>query len=657
MKQYLLAICALFTFQISAQEHALEEQVLFTVNQEEVTAEEFVKVYNKNRNIGEDIDPKTPSEYLDLYINFKLKVQDAKQMGMDTMPRFINEFNTYRNQLAQPYLSDKAVNRDLIAEAYARSKYDIRASHIMMGATPESDAIDTLKAYKKLVALKERIEKGESFEEVARQYSTDTYSAKNGGDLGYFTVFNMVYPFESAAYNTEVGEMSKIVRSQFGYHLIKVTDKRPARGTVQVAHIFLVDNEKSPEQQKLTAEQKIQEIYQKLREGAEFEALAKQYSEDKSSAYAGGIIPEFGINKMFPEFEDQAFALKEEGEISEPFKTPVGWHIIKLVKSPTQKTLEESKPELKKKVERDSRSQQGRISILKDLKKEYGFKEYPKHIELAFSQVYKGYLDMQYDSEGHKHGTKTLFSFADKEYTVTDFLDWLELNQAKGGKKLGKLRMELEKAYDRYSEGSLLGYEKSRLEEKYPEFRMLSREYYEGILLFDLTDKKVWRKSVSDTTGLQNYYADKKEKYRWDTRYEVVMVNAASEKIAKKAMKMLKKGKNIEALNEKLNEESLLNIQVDTGTFELEERKELADFALPAQGFTEIKERDDRYAFVYVLNTLPPSTKTLEEARGMVLSDYSAYLEKEWLKELKAKYEVEVNKEVLSKVIQLLEEE
>jgi peptidyl-prolyl cis-trans isomerase SurA len=654
MKRILSGLLAIVFIQMNAQNKAFDEQTLFTVNKEKVTVNEFMSVYNKNRNIGEDIDPKTPREYLDLYINFKLKVQNAKELGMDTMPRFINEFNTYRSQLAEPYLSDKAVNRELVTEAYNRAKYDIRASHIMMAVPPEAETIDTVKAFKKIKRLKERIEAGESFETIAKEYSQDTYSAKNGGDLGFFTVFNMVYPFESAAYTTEIGEMSDVVRSQFGYHLIKVTDSRPARGTVKVAHILLIDNEQTPELKKLNSKQKIDEIYKEIQEGADFETMAKQYSEDKSSAYAGGLIPEFGINKMFPEFEEVAFSL-EVGEVSQPFKTPVGWHLVKVLEKPESKSLEESEKELKKKIERDSRSQQGRISIIKRLKKDFNFKEYPKNIKLAFSQVDKGYLDMQYDSDGHKYGDKRLFSFEDKEYTVTDFLDWLELNQAKGGKKLGKLNRELEKAYKRFSEGKILAYEKAHLEEKYPEFAMLSREYFEGILLFDLTEKKVWRKSVSDTSGLETFFQANQSKYQWEKRYDLVLVSAATEKIAKKAQKMLKKGKSLAELNEKLNESSLLNLKTDTGTFEVKDKDVLAMLSLPESGVSERIEKDGRYVFAFVKSTTPAGNKTLTEARGMVLSDYTAYLEQEWLKELKAKYEVKVDQGLMNKVEKALE--
>ncbi len=655
MKRVFTAFLALVFFVGNAQNVSLEEQTLFSVNKEKVTAGEFMQVYNKNRNIGEDIDPKTPREYLELYINFKLKVQNAKELGMDTMPRFKNEFNSYRSQLAEPYLSDKAVNKDLVAEAYDRGKYDIRASHIMMAVTPESDAIDTLKSYKKLVKIKERIESGESFEKLAQEYSQDTYSAKNNGDLGYFTVFNMVYPFETAAYNTKVGQLSKIVRSQFGYHLIKVTDVRPARGTVKVAHILLVENDQTGEIQKQNAAQKIQEIYKEIEAGADFATMAKQYSEDKSSAFAGGEIPEFGINKMFPEFEEAAFSL-ETGNVSKPFKTPVGWHIVKVLDKPTVKTLADSERELKTKIDRDSRSQQGRISIIKQLKKDFGFKEFPKNIDLAFSQVDKGYLNMNYDSENHKYGDKIMFSFADKQYTVTNFLDWLELNQAKGGKKLGKLNVELEKAYDSYSQSMVLAYEKANLESKYPEFAMLSREYFEGILLFDLTEKKVWRKSVTDTIGLEAFYAGNKAQYQWTKRYELVLVSAATEKIAKKAQKMLKKGKSIAELNEKLNKESLLNLKTDTGTFEMKDNDMLSLLDLADQGASKIISKDGRYVFAYVKSTLPAQGKTLAEARGAVLSDYTTYLEKEWLKELKGKYNVTVNDEVMDKVEAELED-
>lgn len=655
MKRIFLAFFALTAFLGKAQDQNLEKEVLFTVNKEQVTAGEFIKVYNKNRNIGEDIDPKTPREYLDLYIKFKLKVQNAKELGMDTMPRFRNEFNSYRNQLAEPYLSDKAVNRDLIAEAYERSKYDVRASHIMLAVNPEASPMDTTKALGKLKKLKERIEAGESFEKIAQEYSQDTYSAKNQGDLGYFTVFNMVYPFESAAYNTKVGEMSPIVRSQFGYHLLKVTDVRPARGSVKVAHILIVDNNENTEEKSNTAKQKIFEIYKEITEGSDFSTMAKQYSEDKSSAFAGGIIPEFGINKMFPEFEEVAFNLKV-GEISKPFKTPVGWHIVKVIEKPMPKTLKDSEGELKRLIDRDTRSQQGRISIIKNLKKEYKFKEYPKNIDLAFTQVDKSYLTTNYQSKAIKNANKVMFSFADEEYTVADFIKWLELNQAKGGRKVGALDVELNKIYNTYSEGKVLAYEKANLEKKYPEFAMLSREYFEGILLFDLTEKKVWRKSVSDTVGLENFYKANKENYAWTKRYEAVIISAVSERIAKKAQKMLSKGKSLEEMTEKLSEKSLLNVKLDTGIYEIKDNETLASLSLPEQGNSNIVEKDGRFVFAYVKRTLPTGIKTLKEAKGLVLSDYTNYLEKEWLQELTQKYNVDVNEAVMKKAEKALEE-
>ena len=303
MKNVLLTSAVVLTisgFNIVSAQEKLDDKVLFTVADDTVTAGEYMAVYNKNRNVGQDIDPKTPMEYLELYENFKLKVHEAKELGMDTVPAFIREYTGYRDQLAKPYLSDRDVTEELVQEAYNRMKLDVRASHIMISVAPDAAPADTLRAYNNLSELREQIKDGKvSFEEAAKENSADTYSAQRGGDLGYFTVFNMVYPFETVAYETPLGEISKPVRSRFGYHIVKPTDKRQARGEIGVAHIMLISNEKSTQEQQTAAEKKINEIYASLQNGEDFTTLAKQYSEDNGSASRGGILQPFGINKMF----------------------------------------------------------------------------------------------------------------------------------------------------------------------------------------------------------------------------------------------------------------------------------------------------------------------------------------------------------------------
>ncbi len=661
LKLILLSFCA---FQLTAQESVdlnstnseLNDKVLFSVEGDVVTAGEYIAVYNKNRNLGEDIDPKTPREYLDLYVNFKLKVHDAKEKGMDTNEAFLQEYNSYRAQLAKPYLSDRDVTEELIQEAYSRMQYDVRASHIMKSVSPEADEEEIEAARKEVLDIRKKIvTQGADFASMAEKHSDDTYSAQRGGDLGYFTAFSMVYPFESAVYQLKEGEISEPVRTKFGWHIVMKTDQRPARGTIRVAHIMIVDNEQTALKERESAEKKINEIYGQLQAGADFAEMARIYSDDKNTSGRGGELQEFGINKMFPVFEEKAFALENAGEYTEPFKTPIGWHIVKLIEKNGVPPFSEINNQVKASVERDSRSQQSYESIIKRLKLEYNYKEYPKVRKMAFDQVDESFLNRKYSAAQVNNEDKVLLEFADVQYTVGDFLTYLENNQPRNANN-SKLIIQLRKSYEQFSESRLIDYEKEHLEEKYPEFRMLAREYYEGILLFDLTEKKVWKKSVSDTSGLKAFYEENKSNYRWDTRYDVVMVDAASEKQAKKAGKMLKKGKSIEEVEQELNADSKLNLQIEKGLFEKGRKEELKNAELK-KGLNDIVEKGDRYHFVYVREIQPPRPKTLEEARGVVISDYQNYLEKQWIEDLKKQYSVKMNPEVLTRVIEVLEEE
>lgn len=631
------------------------DQVLFTVEDDTVSAEEYMAVYNKNRDIGEDIDPKTPMEYLDLYINFKLKVHDAKQLGKDTMPNFLREFRNYREQLIKPYLSDKDVTNELVREAYTRSKYDIRASHIMVKLDKNPSPEDTLEAYNKALSIRNKIvNDGQSFEKLAAS-SDDTYSAQRGGDLGFFTVFDMVYPFESAAYTTRMGEISMPIRSQYGYHLVKPTDKREARGKVSVAHIMLIDNDKTTDEQRETVKAKIDEIYAKLEAGEEFETLVRQYSDDKTSVPRGGQLDPFGINKMYPEFEEAAFSLNEIGTYSEPVKTPVGWHIIKLIKKDDELSFEASQAELKNKVERDIRAQQSEVSVMKRIKQDYDFKEFPSQYKKAFSQVDEVSYDKgEWKAKKIKQADVVLFSFANKEYTVKDFLSFLEGAQTRF-RRGNSLNAKLYKAIKEYADNELLAYEKSRLSVKYPEFRLLEREYYEGILLFDLTEEKVWRKAMSDTNALKAFYNSQASNYQWPTRYQAYKVDASSKKICKKAVKLLKKGLSKEEVINRLTEDSKLDLAIDSALFTAEELQLKSISAMEEAGKSEMEEQNARFIQAYVLNIEQPRNKTFEEAKGKVISDYQDYLEKGWLEELKANYKVQVNQDVLDKVLRELE--
>jgi peptidyl-prolyl cis-trans isomerase SurA len=655
MKKVFVSIfCGVLFLSAQAQEKS-SDQVLFTVANDTVKADEYKAVYNKNRDIGEDIDPKTPLEYLDLYINFKLKVHNAKELGKDTMPNFLREFRNYREQLVKPYLSDKDVTNELVREAYTRMKYDIKASHIMVKLDKNSSPDDTLVAYNKALSIRNKIVKdGVDFETLATS-SDDTYSAERGGDLGFFTVFDMVYSFESAAYTNRIGELSMPVRSQYGYHLVKPTEKRDARGKVTVAHIMLIDNDKTTDEQRENVKTRIDEIFAKLDEGEEFETLVSQYSDDKTSIPRGGQLDPFGINKMYPEFENTSFGLESVGDYSQPIKTPVGWHILKLIKKDEKLSFEKVQAELKGKVERDVRAQQSEVSVMKRIKQDYSFKEYPKIYQKAFQQVNEeSYNKGEWKVKAIKNADIVLFSFADKNYTIKDFLSFLEISQTKF-RRGSSLDSKLYKAIKDYSDGELLSYEKSRLTIKYPEFRLLEREYFEGILLFDLTEEKVWRKAMSDTSGLKAFFEMNTANYQWPSRYQSFKVDASSKKICKKAIKLLKKNNLQQEVLNSLTENSKLDLAIDSGLYTAAELdlSSLSDMEEP--GKTDIEVQNGRYMQGFVLNIEAPRAKTFKEAKGRVISDYQEFLEAQWLEDLKLKYPVIVNQTILDKVVSELE--
>lgn len=633
----------------------IREQVLFTVGEDTVTAGEYMAVYAKNLDLGKDVDPKSPRQYLELYQNFKLKVQEAKNLGLDTMPQFVREYQNYRDQLAEPYLSDEGVTEELVREAFKRSKKDVRASHIMVKLPANATPQDTLEAYQEIQDIKEKLENGASFAELARKHSDDDYSAKQGGDLGFFTVFDMVYPFESAAYETPQGQVAAPIRTKYGYHLVKPTEKREALGSLQVRHIMLVANEKSSDEEKANARERVQEIYQKIQDGEDFQKLARQYSDDKQSGYQGGLLEPFGINKMYPAFEDAAFALEDSGDVSEPVKTPVGWHIIQLVRGPRNESFSQAKRRLRNKVESDLRGKKSRESVLKSLKENYNFREYPQRYPKVFNQVDPSLLQGQWEMpEQVQNPGRKLFEFAEQEFTSRDFLQYLQKSQD-SYTKFDELEPALYQAIKDYSRNRLLAYEKERLPEKYPEFRLLNREYYEGILLFNVTEQEVWEKAVRDTAGLKAFYEERKDQYRWDERYRLYKVDAASKKLIRKARRGLKKGESVSSIERELNQDSKLAVKIDSMVAERGSGLKDSAFIPRKKGFSDRLERNERYILYYTEKVMPPRVKELSEVRGRVASDYQQHLEKKWMEELKAKYEVNMNREVLDQVVKVLE--
>src|SRR5690554_3117785 len=369
----------LFIFSLNSYAQK-SDPVIITVNDQHITKSDFLRAYLKN-NDNPKYDKESLDEYLDLYIKFKLKVAEAEALGYDTLPDLIKELNSHKDQLSHPYLIDTAKSNELINEAYERMQSEVRASHILVSVKPDASPSDTLKAYNKALELKKRIDNGEDFADVAAE-SDDPSAKTNKGDLGYFTAFQMVYPFETAAYTTPVGEISMPIRSSFGYHIIKVIDKRKARGTITTAHIMIVSKKTDARSEIENAEKKINEIYEKLQQGEEFEKLARLYSDDSGSKSRGGQLMPFGSGtnqRMVTEFEDAAFALKNDGDYSEPFSTDYGLHIVKRLDFSPLGTLKELEPQIKQKITQGDRSKISEKTFISRLKEENSFKRSEEH--------------------------------------------------------------------------------------------------------------------------------------------------------------------------------------------------------------------------------------------------------------------------------------
>lgn len=625
------------------------DPVLLTVGGKNVTKSEFEAIYHKNNNKVAG-DKKSIEEYLDLFINFKLKVREAEAQGLDTTAAFRNELEGYRKQLAQPYLVDNEVNDKLLKEAYERMKMDVRASHILIKADMNALPKDTLDAYNKAIAVRNRILKGDEFDKVAKEVSEDPSAKDNGGDLGFFTVLQMVYPFESAAFNMNVGDVSMPVRTRFGYHILKLTDKRDAQGQILVAHIMVKSPKGATEEDEKKAKARIDELAQQIKAGKDFAELAKEHSDDKGSAKKGGELPWFATGRMVPEFEMAAFKLKNKGDVSEPVKSQYGWHLIKKLDQKPIPSYEEAKGELKTRVQKDSRSQKSKESLLAKLKKEYNFKENLKAKEDFYKLVDTNFFAGKWSAEG-KGLDKNLFTIGDKKFSQKDFAKFIESHQVPRPK--AEPQPVVDQLYKQFVEEQLLAYEEQMLPNKYPEYRALLQEYRDGILLFDLMDKMVWSKAVKDTAGLKTFYEQNKSKFMWGERVEATVYTAANEKVAAKLRSMLEEKRKTpytdDELLSALNKDSQLNLKIENGKFSKGDN-ESVDKAGQQPGLSADMKKDQSVVIVKIKSVLPAEPKSLAESKGLVTAEYQNHLEKIWIEELKKKYPVNVNKEVLETV-------
>ncbi|MGQ8335439.1 peptidylprolyl isomerase [Sunxiuqinia sp. A32] len=618
-----------------------KNEVVASIDGNKILMDEFVRLYQKNnQNLLNEDEKKTPLEYIDLFINYKLKVHEAEQLGLDTVASFVNELKTYRQELARPYLTDVQFSDQMVKEAYERTKIEVKASHILLRLNENASPADTLARYNEILKLRDQVLQGANFEDLAFQYSEDPSAKNNKGVLGYFTAFQMVFPFENAAYKIPVGEVSMPVRTRFGYHLIHVMDKRPASGQIKVAHIMKRIPANASEETASQLKQQMDSIAELIKKGGDFAKLAKEFSDDRRSAAQGGEMPWFSSAGMLPEFAQPAFDLKNNGDYSPVIKTPYGWHIIKRIAFKPIPTFDEIEQQLIDKIRKNPEiSKHSKQQFIKKLKDEYHFKLNEEALSKYFNFISENDQD-----QINANSEVCLFNYAENEVTFSDFNKYLQ----KVTTDKHNLKNSLETHFQDFVEQTLVNYEDSQLEQKHPDFKYLMKEYHDGILLFNISEDKIWSAASNDTLGLEAFYQKNKGKYLWEDRFKGWVIKCPNQEIKDFVDEILSADSqiSIEELTDQISQHSEDRIQVEKGAFEQGDNP-LVDYLV----WNDIEPKGYKDGLHFVRgNKIAPEAKTLEEARGLYISDYQNYLEELWIKDLRKKYKVKINKKLIKSV-------
>jgi peptidyl-prolyl cis-trans isomerase SurA len=628
-----------------------EDPIVMKLGKEEIKLSDFKNTYLKNNDLKGKTE-KDIREYIELFVNFRLKYAEAEAMHLDTIVALQEELASYRKQAAEKYLTDKEVSDKILEEALERMKWDIRASHIVKNVLSDALPADTLKAYNAIMKIRDRILKGEPFAEVAAKESDDLSARDkksaggevmkkgNGGDLGYFTVFDLIYSFETGAYNTPAGGISMPVRTEFGYHLIYVQDRKPALGKVKATQILIPYNsspnltpaERAQEEAKI--KEQITNIHTDIKQGMSLEDAIK----NQKIAEKPGQLPLFGSNRFEGDFIKGLYGLKENN-ISEPIHTSFGWHIVRIDELNPVVINEETRLSVKNRILRDVRSNKSKEAFIERVKKENNFKELINKkikatpLEDFYAVVDSSILSGDWNLSQADDLNRDMFSFAGKNYTQQNFAKYLYQNQFQEMKDID-LKILINHAYRQFIEKTVIEYEDGRLEEKYPEFASLMKEYKEGILLYELSEMKVWKKAEIDTVGLDDLYQSLKNNHLYPVRVEAEFYKSVDEATTKKVSSMLKKGTTGDNIITKMNKKNI-TLLMDTVIYWQSQNKEfdnIVDWTQINENKYFVNHTDNE--LVRILKVLPPSPKPLNEVKGAIVSVYQNKLEKEWIESI-----------------------
>jgi peptidyl-prolyl cis-trans isomerase SurA len=629
---------------------------IISIDGKEVPLEEFIYVYEKNNSKQKELyTEKSLKENADLFVNYRLKITEAVSRKMDTSQAFKKEFEGYRKQLAKPYMSDASFTEKMTKEAYDRTLFDVSTSHILFMVDQNAAPEDTLVAYNKALEVRKKIMAGADFGQMAIEFSEDPsakeekYTKGYKGFLGYNPAFSFVYPYETASYNTAVGQVSMPVRSSFGYHLIKVNDKRKNEGEVRVAHIMIEAKEGIDQADSLAKKGLIDEIYESLKKGGNWGELCAQHSTDKRTSANGGEMPSFQLDGKLrvPEFEYAAFALKNVGDISKPVKSAYGWHVIKMLERIPVASYEAQKDKLTKEVKRSDRFGLSEEVVNKKLKAEYGFKETKNITSVLSTYADSSLVNNKWAKPVKAKVKKVTFTLDGKKYTVGDFFTYVVANQ-NNEKNIQSPSFLMTTYYNKYVNQLVYNYAEANLSNKHKDYRLLLKEFRDGILFFDIMQKEVWNKASADTAGIKTFYEANKQNYKKPAEIDATVYKAKDLPTLEKVEAMIKAGKTPSQITEAINKESALNLTEETKVLEVGKEdwmKELGD-----QQQARILS-PNTFMYVVVNKRIAAGIKELNQCKGLVISDYQNQVEKDWVQSLKNKYKVIVNQDTLNSLV------
>lgn len=693
MKKTLLALAAILLSSFGASLFAQSNPVIIEVGGQKIRQTEFMQEFMKS--VGDNLVSKpgvtaaekrqTLEEYVELYANFRTKVLDAQAMGFDTVKELRKELSRYRKELAAPYLIDSAMLLRILHEAYDRNRYALHAAHILVKVAPDASPEDTLEAYNHIKQLRKRIVDGENFFSVAieeaRRLNPKAKVQANEGELSYFSTFNMVYPFESAAYALDIDEVSQPVRTQYGYHLIKLLDRVELYGKVTLQHIWM----RNP-----NSKTAISMAYESLLAGTPFEMVARQ-SDDHSTIETGGLLPDAALGQLPHEYVKILSGL-HEGEISAPFFTRYGWHIVKLIKKDTLPPYESMVPYYKQKMARDQRGDASRKSFAAASRKKYGILDYtttpvvgkstkkgkknqPVEMMASLDEITglvndSVFRELWRFSDTAIHDRRPLVHTPSRDYTAVDLAKYIRRNQRT---QLPESHSSyVRRQFDNFIDSVSVVYADSQLEKEYPEFADLIADYRRGLMIFDYNDKMIWSKAIYDTVGFSDFYArESKTKrmdnpddsiYFWNTRARVVTFTVADSLCLEpsKAVKLIAKAqkKNKSSVDMK----ALLLDKVDGKKCSADEPVTHA-VRMVEQGRQNLLAADQwqrgvyvqpavgkGYSLLVVEDILPPKLKEQMEARGYYLNAWQNEVERNLIKQLRSKYNVKINRDAVSRI-------